>query len=135
MYPKLLSVDRVELWNLVYGNLKSHLSNHRSASSPFHSNYSASASHPVLNYYRPTDAVKHNFIEVSPTKIILQLMDMEGRIIDQELKTSNKVFAEDGPTESGKVDLTKFQIKKKDDAAGSFIQIYGFKVKLAKAVV
>jgi hypothetical protein len=30
--------------------------------------------------------------------------------------------------------LTKFRIKKKDDAEGSFIQIYGFKVKLAKAV-
>jgi hypothetical protein len=86
MYPKLQSYDRVELWKLVYGNFKSHLSNHRSDSSLFHSNYSASAPHPVLNYYRPSGAVKHSFIEVSPTKIILQLIDIEGKIIDQELK-------------------------------------------------
>jgi hypothetical protein len=36
MYSQTVKTDRQELWNVIYGNLKSHLSNHRSASSLFH---------------------------------------------------------------------------------------------------
>ena len=134
MYPKVHKTDRVELWNLIYGNLKSHLSNKRSASTLFHSNYTASDSFPVLNFYRPNDEVKDNFIEVCPTKITLQLLATDGKIVDQKLKLLTKVFLRDGPPEQGKIDLTKFRIKKKNNALGSFIQIHGFKLKLARSV-
>jgi hypothetical protein len=122
--------DRKELWNVVYGNLKSNLSNNRSASSLFHSNYFASDSQPVLNFYRPNVELKNHFIEVCPTKITLQLMDSNGNIINQNLKPPGKVFNADDSIESGKVNLTKFRVKKKEYAAGAFIQIFGFKLPL-----
>ena len=133
MYPKVHKTDRVELWNLIYGNLKSHLSNKRSASTLFHSNYTASDSLPVLNFYRPNAEVKDTFVEVCPTKITLQLLATDGKIVEQKLKLSKKVFLKDAPPEEGKIDLTKFRIKK-NNALGSFIQIHGFKLKLARSV-
>jgi hypothetical protein len=86
----------------------------------------------MVPIYRPNAELKNHYIELAPEKITLQLMDSNGNIIYQNLKPQGKVFNADESIESGKVNLTKFRVKKKEDAAGAFIQIFGFNLSLGE---
>ena len=130
MYPRLQKTDRVELWNVVFGNVKSHLSNNRKGSALFHSSYNGSVHDPMRNVFKQTNTFSKNFMELCAAKVRLKVLDNDEfrnhKLFDTVTNVDNLNSLDQ------KIDLTQFQVKTKEETNCSFILIGGFGVQIEK---
>lgn len=109
-----LRTDRQELWNVVHGGLKSHLSNKRKPGRIFYSSYSGSFVNPLNTYIDVGSIQSLGYTEMIDSNIQLKLLNVDGEIESVRLEQYGK-----------NLNLNDFKVKKNIQNKSSFVQIYG----------
>ena len=127
LVPIFTGDDRANIWNKVYGNLKSHLSNNRQSSRLFFSSYNGKASNPLENHFNQESVTDYGFLPLNPSKMTLTLLNMDGNASALILLDKIKTDASDVPLRD-KQNLNHFRIKSSPQKKCSFVRITGFGV-------
>lgn len=112
-----LRTDRQELWNLVFGGLKSHLSNKRKPGRIFYSSYTGGFINPMETFINIDDIESLGYMEMIDSNIQLKILNVNGEIELVRLEQYGK-----------NLNLNDLKIKKKMQNMSSFVQIYGFSI-------